>query len=109
MSMNNESGLKPVGVSVLVLPDQVEKTTSSGIVVSTDENADREQLRQTDGVVIDISANAFYDEPPRCQVGDRVIMAAFAGMVREGADGKKYRLIRDHDIVAVITKEKEKK
>ena len=104
--MINESSIKPVGVSILVLPDAVEQTTSSGIVLATDTQLEREQLRQTDGVVIEIAANAYFDEKPRCEVGDRVIMAAYAGMVRKGLDDKTYRLIRDTDVIAIITKEK---
>lgn len=106
--MINTSGIKPVGVSILILPDAVEQKTESGIVLATDTQLERQQLRQTDGVVIEIAENAYYDEKPRCKVGDRVIMAAYAGMVREGLDNKSYRLIKDNDVVAIITKGKNK-
>ncbi len=106
--MTNNSGIKPVGISVLVLPDSVEKTSASGIVLATDQQLEREQLRQTDGIVIELAENAYYDEKlPRCKVGDRVIMAAYAGMVREGIDEKAYRLIRDSDVIAILIKGKE--
>lgn len=105
----NNSGLHPVGVSILVLPDQVKTKSESGIELMTLQMAEREQLRQTDGEVIAIGARAFYDELDengnkieRCKVGDRVIMAAFAGMVREGKDGLSYRLIKDDDVVGLI-------
>ena len=100
----NSSGILPVGISVLVLPDQIKQTTSSGIVVSTDTEHAREEMGQTDGEVIAISPTAFFDEAPRCVVGDRVIMAKYAGMVRKGLDGLSYRLIRDHDVVAILEK-----
>lgn len=103
MTVNN-SGLTPVGTSILILPDNVEQTTSSGIVISTDSEHDREQLRQTDGLVIAIAEKAYFDEVPRCKVGDRVIMAAYAGMLRKGNDGMSYRLIRDIDVVALLGK-----
>ena len=102
----NNSGITPVGVSVLVLPDTIEETTESGIVLHSVKDAEREQLRQTDGIVIEIGPNAYFDEIPRCKVGDRVIMAAYAGMVREGEDGKKYRLIKDDDVKAILKGEK---
>lgn len=98
----NKSGLLPVGISILVLPDQVEETSESGIVVHTMERLEREQLKQTDGEVIAIGGHAFYDEPARCKVGDRVIMAAYAGMVRKGKDGLTYRLIKDNDVVGIL-------
>jgi co-chaperonin GroES (HSP10) len=107
--VNNKSGLIPVGVSLLILPDQVKTESESGIRIMTDANAEREQLRQTDGEVIAIGARAFYDEldsegnvVPRCKVGDRVVMAAYAGMVRKGIDGLSYRLIKDDDVVGLI-------
>lgn len=104
--MINTSGITPVGVSILVFPDQVEEVTESGIVVGTSQQVEREQLAQTDGVVVAISEYAFHDEPkPRCKVGDRVIMAKYAGMVRKGIDEQTYRLIKDNDVVAVLEKE----
>jgi co-chaperonin GroES (HSP10) len=101
----NNSGITPVGVSVLVLPDPVEQTTESGIVLSTHAEHAREEMRQTDGVVVAIAPNAYYDETARCKVGDRVIMAAYAGMVRKGNDGLTYRLIKDDDVVAILEKD----
>ena len=104
----NTSGITPVGISILVLPDQVEQTTESGIVISTHEQHKREELAQTDGTVIAIAEHAYYDEVPRCKVGDRVIMASYSGIVREGNDGLKYRLIRDNDVVALLDKDNTK-
>ena len=101
MTVNN-SGIHPVGVSVLVKPDRVEKTTASGIVISTEENSKREQMRQTDGLVIALGPKAYYDEDARCEVGDRIIMAAYAGMMRIGNDGEEYRLILDDDVKAIL-------
>jgi co-chaperonin GroES (HSP10) len=102
----NGSGIWPVGTSVLVLPDPVEQTTESGIVVSTHAQHEREEMKQTDGIVVAIGPNAYYDErAPRCKVGDRVIMAAYAGMVRKGNDDKTYRLIKDDDVVAILVKD----
>jgi co-chaperonin GroES (HSP10) len=102
----NNSGIWPVGISVLVLPDAVEQTTDSGIVLSTHGQHAREEMGQTDGEVIAIAPNAYYDEKPRCKVGDRVIMAKYAGMVRVGNDGLTYRLIKDDDVVGILEKGK---
>lgn len=100
--MENKSGITPVGISILVKPDPVEQTTESGIVISTHEQHHREEMGQTDGVVIAIAEHAYFDEKPRCKVGDRVIMAKYAGMVREGNDGETYRLIKDNDVLAIL-------
>jgi co-chaperonin GroES (HSP10) len=109
MEINNSSGLTPVGISLLVLPNQVEQTTDSGIVLMTDQELSRHEMKQTDVVVIAIGPQAFDDEPqPRCKVGDRVITAAYAGILREGNDGVKYRIIRDHDVIALLEEKEDK-
>ena len=109
----NKSGIVPVGVSILVLPKQLDGKTASGIITATDAQLEREQMRQTDGIVVAVGPIAFYDEKdghgnvvPRCKVGDRVVMKAYAGMIREGLDDLTYRLIADNDVVAIITEEK---
>jgi co-chaperonin GroES (HSP10) len=105
----NNSGILPVGVSILVLPEQVEETTESGIVIATPSELERFQLKQTDGVVVAVGPLAFFDEKdprgnviPRCRVGQRVVMTAYAGMIRKGKDGLMYRLIRDSDVIGII-------
>ena len=98
----NESGIKPVGVSILVMPEQVEETSESGIILHTSSELDRQQMRQTDAVVVELGDSAYYDEPSRCKVGDRVVIAAYAGFIRKGKDGKNYRLIKDDDVKAII-------
>ena len=108
MSLNN-SGIKPVGLSILVLPEQVAEKTAAGIILGTPMELEREQLKQTEGVVVEIGPLAFHDELdekgnriPRCKVGDRVVMTAYAGMIKEGKDELKYRLIRDCDVIGVL-------
>jgi co-chaperonin GroES (HSP10) len=102
----NSSGIKPVGISILVKPDEFEQTTESGIVISSNAQQEREEMGQTDGIVIAIGEYAFYDERgPRCSVGDRVIYTKYAGMVRKGIDGEEYRLMKDDDIKAILEKE----
>lgn len=104
-SLKNESGITPVGISVLILPEQVEEKTSSGIIVMTEKEKARWEMKQHEAQVIAIAPNAYYDEKePRCKVGDYVIIAAYSGILQEGKDGKKYRLVKDDDIVAILDK-----
>jgi co-chaperonin GroES (HSP10) len=99
----NKSGIIPVGFSVLIEPDPVEEKTASGIITATPAEADRKQLAQTDGVVLAIGPLAFSDEPsPRCKAGERVVMKAYAGMLRKGTDGNEYRIIADTDVIGVL-------
>lgn len=105
----NKSGIHPVGISILIKPDEVEDTTDSGIIIHTLEHHQREELGQTDGVVYEIGEAAYYDEKhPRCKVGDRVVIAKYSGMVRKGNDGATYRLVKDNDVLALL-ENKEKK
>lgn len=106
MSCDNPSGITPVGFSLVIEPEQVEETYGeSGIVVGTPESIEREQMRQTDGVVLAIGPMAFSDEKsPRCKVGDRVVMRAYAGMMRKGVDNKQYRIIADTEVIGILEK-----
>lgn len=102
----SESGLKAVGLSLIVLPDDIAEKSESGIILGTPEQLEREQLKQTDGIVVDIGPIAWFDESsPRCKIGDRVIMAAYAGMIRKGKDGRSYRIIKDSDVIGIIEEE----
>lgn len=103
-------GIKPVGTTVVVLPDPVEEKTAGGIIVATNQEYERLQMAQVDGVVVSISPDAFNDlgeSSPRCKVGDRVIFAKYSGMIRKGKDDLEYRLINDQDILAVLGEDNE--
>jgi len=99
--MLNKSGIKPIAETVLVLPDPVADKTASGIYVGTESDIERQQMAQTDGVIVAIATKAEVD----AKVGDRVIFAKFQGMVRKGIDGKTYRLVNDTDVKAILEKE----
>lgn len=102
----SEHGINPKGHRVLVLPDAIETTTKSGIVVATGTQELREQLAQVDGVVVAMGNTCYADQPePWCAVGDRVIFGKYSGIIREGKDGKKYRIINDLDVVGTVDKE----
>lgn len=107
----NKSGITPAGLSILVEPEQIAEKTESGIVLGTPEQLEREQMRQTDAIVLAIGPRAFHDELdsegnviPRCKVGDRVVMKAYAGMMRKGTDGRTYRIIADTDVIGTLEK-----
>lgn len=101
-----EHGINPKGPRVLVLPDEVETKTASGIITSVGAAAMREELAQVDGIVIAMGNTCYHDQPdPWCKVGDRVIFGKYSGIIRDGKDGKKYRVINDLDVVATLDKE----
>jgi co-chaperonin GroES (HSP10) len=101
--MSKESGITPRGHRVLVLPDEIDEKSEGGIYLGTATQLDREQMGQTDGIVIEMGPNAYNDQvSPWCSVGERVIFAKYSGLMRKGNDGKTYRIVNDLDIVATI-------
>ena len=100
----SESGIYPVGHRVLVLPEETERVTKSGIILA-DKTAMMEEMAQTQGTIVDIGDTCWDDQPsPWAAVGDFVMFGKYAGVVYEGNDGKKYRVLNDKDIVAVLTR-----
>jgi len=103
----SESGITPVGHRVLVLPEETERKTKSGIILQ-DKTVMMEESAQTQGTVIAIGDTCWEDEQaPWAEVGDFVMFGKYAGVVYEGNDGKKYRVLNDRDIVAILTKKEE--
>ena len=104
--MSKEAGITPRGHRILILPDQIEEFSKGGIIVATASQLDREQLGQTDGIVVALGNTAYEDlSEPWCAVGDKVLIAKYAGMMRQGLDSKWYRIISDTDIVAILDKD----
>ena len=121
------SGIYPSGNRVVVKPDDIETTTKGGIIIPETE-AEKHALSQTTGVLEAVGPDAWLDRvttierlidgewkaverrtdgysQPFAQVGDRVAYAKFGGLQVEGADGKKYRILNDEDITAVVSDE----
>ena len=106
--MKNESGILPVEYKVLVQPVEVDEKTKGGIILP-DEKKERDQFAQMQGTLVACSPHAFSyedwqvapDQKPK--PGDRVLFAKYAGAVVDGKDGKKYRLVNDKDVAAVLT------
>lgn len=101
--IENESGIWPVGHRVLILPAQVEEKTEAGIILHTSSQRVREEMAQIEGKVISIGTTAYADQlSPWCKVGDKVIIGKYSGLVYDGKDGQKYRVINDLDVVCIV-------
>jgi co-chaperonin GroES (HSP10) len=104
----NTSGMVPVGTKVLVLPDEVSEKSVGGVFLpeSTKETND---FAVCTGVLVAIGACSFTDWPhsdrkwpgTSPEAGNRVFIAKYAGVVIEGKDGKRYRLLQDTDIAGM--------
>jgi len=104
--VSNESGIYPVGHRVLVLPEQVEEKSEGGIILHHGTNLAREEMAQIKATVVALGTTAYADQPSAwCKEKDRVVIGKYSGLLYDGFDGKKYRIINDLDVVAVIEKE----
>lgn len=100
-------GMEPVEYNLLIIPANPPKKV--GAIFIPDESRDRMGMAAQVGRIVAASPLAFsYDAWPegsrKPQVGDVVWFARYAGGLFEGADGKEYRIIKDKDIGAVISR-----
>ena len=50
-----------------------------------------------------LGEDAYGDTPSKwCGEGDQVIFAKYSGLLWDGLDGKKYRVLNDLDVVAIL-------
>lgn len=102
----NSSGLEPLGRAILV--EHYEPERVGALIHIPDQVQGRMMMVEQRAVVIAVGPAAWPDEPPRAQVGDKVLVSKMAGYMATGtADGKLYRLINDRDIFARIVDEGE--
>lgn len=77
----------------------------SGIAIAdSHEDHQRKQAGMDKGTVVSIGPTAFKDfgGDAWCSVGDLVVFAKYAGKVVEDTDQKKYVVLNDEDIVAIL-------
>ena len=97
------SGINPVGHRILILPRDIAEKTASGIILATEQGREREQMSNTTGIVISMGESCYEEaEKPWCAVGDKIAFAKYAGLLYIGKDSKKYRIINDTDVTAVL-------
>lgn len=97
----NRSGITPLEFNVLIEVEKVEERTKGGLILPQTE-AERMQWAETRGRIIAKSPAAFEDFPP-VDVGSTVIFAKHVGMLVKGEDGNEYKLVKDKDILAVVS------
>lgn len=95
----NTSGIKPIGEQILIFPNPVEQTTETGIQLMTDVQLEREELGQTEGVVVALGSKVGEVE---FAPGDTVIFNKYSGLLMDGLDEQRYRLIDQKDIRGVF-------
>lgn len=98
-------GIKPTSFCVLVAIAEQEEKTQGGIIL-IDSHKDKERIVEQRGRLVDVSPAAFdFAEWPassRPQVGNAIIFGKLAGVQIDGEDGRKYRLLNDKDVLAIV-------
>ncbi len=87
--------VKPLADRVLVLPDAAEEKTIGGIIIP--DTAKEKPVR---GEIVAVG-NGTKDDPMTVKVGDKVLYGKYAGTELE-VEGKKYLIMRQSDIFAVV-------
>jgi chaperonin GroES len=103
----NTSGIQPLDLRVLVLPDPIEEKTVGGIILP-DQHKEREKFATMKATLIAVGVNAWEEAAARSQIfvkpvpGDRVLISKYGGVLISGDDGKEYRLMNDEDVTALL-------
>ena len=87
--------IKPLSDRVLIKPAEAEVKTAGGIIIP--DSAKEKPLK---GTVI-ATGNGTKDEEMLVKAGDTVLYGKYAGTELE-ADGEKYLMVRQSDILAIV-------
>lgn len=98
------SKIRPVGDRVVVKPAQKEEVTRSGIVIP-----DTAKEKPQEGVIVAVGSGKLNDNgertPLEVKEGDRVLFAKYGGTEFK-LDGDDLLVLRESDILAILTGEK---
>ena len=93
---------KPLGNRVLVEPIEQDEVTAGGIVIP-----DTAKEKPQQGMILAVGPGARDDEGKRIPLdvakGDKVLFAKYSGTEIK-VDGKKYLILREDDILAIVGK-----
>ena len=87
--------VKPMADRILVLPEPAEEKTSTGLFIP-----DTAKEKPVKGEVVAVG-NGTKDEEMVLKVGDKVPYGKYAGTELE-VEGKKYLIMRQSDVFAVV-------
>ncbi|MBO4961726.1 MAG: co-chaperone GroES [Flavobacteriales bacterium] len=87
--------ITPLADRVLIEPMEAETRTASGLIIP-DSAKEKPQM----GIVLAVGAGK-KDEPMTVKVGDKVLYGKYSGS-EFSLDGKKYLIMRESDIYAII-------
>jgi len=112
MSIENKSGIIPLGFKVLIKIKKLEEKTEGGIYIPKD-SLEKESAGSQVATIVDYGQAAFtigagdlpkeWDIHP--EVGQKVILNRYAGINITGKDDEEYRLVSDKEILAILNED----
>lgn len=101
--VSNTSGLRATGHRLLLVGQQVEEATASGIIIQR-KTAEATRDLSVLATVVEIGHDAWFDKSTDyCAVGDVVLVGQYTGKFHKSTkDGKEYRFINDTDIISTV-------
>lgn len=99
--------IQPIEYKVVVEPDEMEHVSEGGLHIP-EITRDRVSYAVETGTLVSKAGNAFSDDSifaEKPEVGDRVFFSKYAGTIfeiRHEREVKKYRLMNDKDICAIL-------
>lgn len=100
---SNKSGFRATGHRLLLIGQQVEEKTESGIVIQR-KTAEATRDLSIVATVVEIGHDCWFDKSTDyCQVGDKVLVGQYTGKFHKShLDGLEYRFINDTDIISTV-------
>ena len=100
--MTNTSGVEPLDLRVVILPDPAERKIGS--IILPDSKVDEGRWAATKGTLMAVGENAFAEAARNPgftapKPGDRVMYAKYGGVNFTGPDGAEYRIMNDEDVI----------
>lgn len=98
----NASGIQPLDLKVLAMPDAA--VTKIGSIHVPEAIADKQKYAAIKATLIATGPNAFreWGDGNAPKAGDRILMAQYAGARVKGSDENDYILMNDEDVIAVL-------
>ena len=102
--MKNDSGIVPMDLRVLVLPDPAE--SKIGSIIIPESKVEQEKYAQQKATVVAVGENAWEEAASRSAAfakpssGSRVLIGKYSGNRIKGQDGLEYVIMNDEDVIA---------
>ena len=102
---DNKSGFRATGHRLLLIGDEIEETTESGIILQR-KTLEAEKNLSVWATVVEIGHDCWSDKSTDyCDVGDKVLVGQYAGKFHVSPiDGKEYRFLMDLDVITPLVK-----